>query len=76
MILPTKPSLGSLVVASIKFPSTPDKPTAEAPCNSNKFTSVLFIFPAKTICTISIISSSVTRKPSTKLGIFPKRLVI
>ena len=54
----------------------PDMPMALPPLSSSSFTSVLFTLPARTICTMSTVSASVTRRPSTNSAFLPRRFIM
>ena len=71
VISPTKPSRSSFTLASIMWPSIPDRPIARPPLFSIRATRLLLILPASTICTMSAVSLSVTRSPSTNTLSFP-----
>mmetsp|Transcript_8066 Transcript_8066/g.24146 ORF Transcript_8066/g.24146 Transcript_8066/m.24146 type:complete len:200 (+) Transcript_8066:942-1541(+) len=61
---PTKPSSLSLVcLADIMFASLPQSPTAFPPALLMRLTMLLFTLPARTASTISMVASSVTRRP-------------
>ena len=73
VISPTKPRRLSAAFARIIPASMPHRPMARPPLRVTRSTKLLFTFPASTICTISTVSRSVTRKPSTKLLFLPTR---
>src|SRR5579864_1985000 len=63
----------SYLRASSMRPSLPLRPTARPPAWVIAETSDLFARPANTISTTSIVSSSVTRRPSTNVDTLPRR---
>ena len=74
---PTRPrSISpSFFSAENSLPDFPDIPTALPPNLFILATIPVFIFPMRTIFTISIVSSSVTLRPSMNVGAFPKRCI-
>ena len=63
---------GSLAVRSSFFartrsPSLPDRPMARPPASLTQVTISLLILPESTISTMSMVSASVTRRPSMKV---------
>src|SRR5262245_24647673 len=62
--------------ARMRLASLPDRPTARPPWWLIRPTISLLIRPTRTISTISIVSSSVTRIPPTKRGSLPSRFII
>src|SRR3990172_5457549 len=75
VICPTRPNPGGWRsgAAARRRPSRPERPTALPPALVIRPTSVLFARPERTISTTSSVSSSVTRRPSTKRGVCPSR---
>ena len=67
-------SLRKYFSASTMLPSLPLNPTALPPWLLISPTICLFSFPVRTISTISIVSSSVTRIPLMKVESFPSFL--
>mmetsp|Transcript_8874 Transcript_8874/g.27883 ORF Transcript_8874/g.27883 Transcript_8874/m.27883 type:complete len:224 (+) Transcript_8874:957-1628(+) len=63
-------------VAPITPAAWPVRPTALPPARESALTSLLFTSPPSTISTTSIVRSSVTRRPSTKLDCTPKSFSI
>src|SRR5574341_112700 len=57
-------------------PSLPVRPTALPPAWLMRFTISLFTLPPRTISTMSMVSSSVTRWPETNVGFFPIRSMV
>src|SRR3989344_3242877 len=62
--------------AVIRRPSLPLTPPARPPWREISSTISLLITPPSTISTISIVSLSVTRTPSTKRGSLPRRFIM
>ena len=73
---PTKPSRAFSARARISPPSMPARPIARPPMLWISATRLLFTLPASTIWTISAVSASVTRRPSTNSLVLPTRLSI
>lgn len=65
---PTKPRSAALGLgrAVRRRPSRPERPTAVAPALLMRETRVLLTLPTRTMETISMVSASVTRRPSRK----------
>ena len=59
--------------ARIKSPSLPERPTARPPCEFTSATISLLTSPPSTISTISMVSRSVTLRPSTNSLFLPIR---
>ena len=70
---PTKPRRGSRWSTRIRPASSPESPTAYEPCRLTDATISRLTLPTSAIRTMSTVSSSVTRRPSTNSGSLPSR---
>ncbi len=62
-------------MALIRLASSPDRPTARAPCTLTVLTMSRLTFPTSTMRTRSMVSASVTRKPSWNSATLPTRSI-
>ena len=72
---PTNPRASERGVALIRLASSPESPTARAPCTLMVLTMSRLTFPTRTMRTRSIVSASVTRKPSWNSTSLPTRSI-
>ena len=72
---PTKPRSPSAGTARMRPASSPDTPTASAPCTLMAATSRGLTWPRSTIRAMSTVSASVTRRPLRNSGTLPSRLI-
>ena len=73
---PTKPIASSNGSAMMHGPSSPLIPTAWPPSRLTAATRSGLTFPVSTIFTISMVFSSVTRRPFLKVALMPRRSLI
>ena len=70
---PTKPSRSSRISTVMSPASSPDSPTAYEPCWLSAATISRLTLPTSAMRTMSTLSASVTRSPSTNSGSLPSR---
>ncbi len=67
--------IGSFFLATISWPSLPERPIPLPPCFPMRVTRLELMFPTRTILAISSVSSSVTRRPPTNTDFLPNRAI-